>query len=315
MIKTLGITHDFLIETDIPLSELQKDRFFWYWVDFEHPTLDESHHLHAFFHFHELAIEDCLYHLQRPKLDHYGDYQFLVLHSLNKQTLLAEELDLFLGKNFLVTFHHQPLKEVENTWKELKSNQELLEDGALGASHLLIDMLVDAYFPILYEFEDRLNTLEDNEQEATSNQIMEQVFSIRSDLIHLRKTIFPMRDLLYRMLNSTAIHNFQGHKEYFNDIYDHLLKLSEMIEANRELTADLRDSHISLNANRMNTIMMTLTVITTIFMPLTLIVGIYGMNFRYMPELSWKYGYAFVLSFMTLLSVFMYRWFKKKGWF
>jgi magnesium transporter len=315
MIKVIGITHDFSIETDIPLEELQKDRFFWYWVDFDNPSLEESSFLHTFFHFHELAIEDCLYHLQRPKLDHYDDYQFLVLHSLNKKTLSAEELDLFLGQDFLVTFHHHPLKEIEDTWKELRKKKELLEDGAVGAAHLLIDTLVDAYFPILYTFEDRLNELEDNEQQLTSTSIMEQVFSIRTDLIHLRKTILPMRDLLYRILNSTKIHNLQDHKEYFNDIYDHLLKLSEMIEANRELTADLRDSHISINANRMNSIMMTLTVITTIFMPLTLIAGIYGMNFHYMPELTWKYGYACVLIFMTLMGFCMYAWFKRKGWF
>jgi magnesium transporter len=131
----------------------------------------------------------------------------------------------------------------------------------------------------------------------------------------LRHTIIPMRDLLYRMLNSHRLETIQGKKEYFADIYDHLLKLSEMIDANREMTADIRDSYISYNSHQTNRVMKVLTVITTIFMPLTFIAGIYGMNFEHMPELNWDYGYFFILSIMLLIGVGMYVWFKRKGWF
>ena len=124
-----------------------------------------------------------------------------------------------------------------------------------------------------------------------------------------------MRDLLYRIINSEKIADVRVQLAYFTDIYDHLLKLAEMLETNREMTADLRDSYDSLRSNRMNSIMKTLTVITTIFMPLTFIAGVYGMNFVHMPELEWQDGYFLVLGVMLLLGIGMFLWFKRKGWF
>ena len=124
-----------------------------------------------------------------------------------------------------------------------------------------------------------------------------------------------MRDLLYRTLNSDRLPGFKEHKIYFSDIHDHLLKLSDMIESSREITSDLRDSYLSINSNRMNTNMMVLTVITSIFIPLTFVAGIYGMNFEYMPELTWKYGYFMALGIMTCIGISMFLWFKRKGWF
>lgn len=123
-----------------------------------------------------------------------------------------------------------------------------------------------------------------------------------------------MRDLLYRMLNSERLRNFHKDKIYFSDIYDHLLKLSSMIESSREMTADIRDNYLSVNSAKMNRNMMVLTVITTIFIPLTFIAGVYGMNFRYMPELNWRYGYFAVWIVMLIIAITMYLWFKNKGW-
>lgn len=144
---------------------------------------------------------------------------------------------------------------------------------------------------------------------------MNEVFGIRSDLLKLRRTIIPMRDLLYRIVNTNMMKSDANRQAYFNDIYDHLLKLTEIVESNRDMTADLRDSYQTLNSNRMNAIMMTLTIVSTIFIPLTFIVGVYGMNFDNMPELHWKYGYFGVLIFMGLLVSGMLLWFKHKGWF
>jgi magnesium transporter len=163
--------------------------------------------------------------------------------------------------------------------------------------------------------EDHLDEIEENTRGLSKNILMDQVFEIRADLLKLRRTVVPMRDLLYRILNTERLAEVQEQHVYYTDVYDHLLKLSEMIDGNREMTADLRDSYISLNSHRMNKIMMVLTVITTIFMPLTLIAGIYGMNFSYMPELQSKYGYYCVLGLMALLGFLMYLWFRRKGWF
>lgn len=318
MIRVMGMTHDHKVETGIPLERTLYGDYVWTWVDFSEPTPEEIDLLGSFFQFHPLAIEDCLHVLQRPKLDYYEDYQFLVLHALDPGTLATEEVNLFLADKYLVSFHHHDLQEMDEAWdKMLKRSHErkMWTHGPYAATYIVIDSLVDQYFPCVYTIEDELDELENTGSRESVELLMNQVFDLRSRLLKLRRTIVPMRDLMYRILNSQHIQGEKEPRAYYADIYDHLLKLSEMIESDREMTADLRDSYISLNSNRMNGIMKTLTVITTIFMPLTLIAGIYGMNFANMPELGWKYGYFTVLGVMIGLSGWMILWFSRRGWF
>jgi magnesium transporter len=179
----------------------------------------------------------------------------------------------------------------------------------------ILDKIVDNYFPLIYKIEDDLDKIEDNIQNKSMNYLMTELFDTRYMLLNLRHTVNPMRDLLYRMLNSHHLSGIRERKEYFSDIYDHLLKLSEMVMSNRDVTADIRDSYLSLNAHQTNNVMKVLTIITSIFAPLTFIVGIYGMNFENMPELTWKYGYFLSLGFMGTIGLLMFLWFKRKGWF
>ena len=134
------------------------------------------------------------------------------------------------------------------------------------------------------------------------NDLLFELFEIRSMLLKLRHTVDPMRDLLYRMLNSSRLIGFADRKAYFSDIYDHLLKLSDIVTANREVTADIRDSYLSLNSHLTNNVMKFLTIMTSIFAPLTFIAGVYGMNFEHMPELTWKYGYFLALGIMAIIA-------------
>lgn len=314
----MGITHDHKVETGIPLEAIGDSKYGWSWVDFDRPSAEEAEELDRFFHFHPLAIEDCLHVLQRPKVDYYEGYEFLVLHALDTETLGTVEVNLFIGTNYLVSFHQQALKEIDDVWNSLASraqNRKTWARGPFVAAYMVIDALVDQYFPCVYAVEDELDELEKQGGRESIDLLMNQVFDLRSRLLKLRRTIVPMRDLMYRILNSQHIQGEKEPRAYFADVHDHLLKLAEMIETDREMTADLRDSYISLNSNRMNGIMKTLTVITTVFMPLTLIAGIYGMNFTNMPELQWRYGYFAVLGLMALLSVWMILAFLKRGWF
>lgn len=318
LIRIMGLTHDHKVKLEIPLERIHDPEFVWIWVDFDAPTPEEAELLGSFFHFHPLAIEDCLHVLQRPKMDYYEGYQFLVLHALDRDTLGTVEVNLFIGDNCLVSFHHRRLDEMDEAWDNMMKrahNRKVWVHGPYSAAYMVIDSLVDQYFPCVYAIEDELDELEKKGGHESVELLMNQVFDLRSRLLKLRRTIVPMRDLMYRILNSQHV---QGDKEphaYYADIYDHLLKLSEMIEVDREMTADLRDSYISLNSNRMNGIMKTLTVITTVFMPLTLIAGIYGMNFINMPELEWRYGYFAVIGLMAVLGGLMILWFIKRGWF
>lgn len=317
MIRTLAVKKNREAVIGAPLKDLRLEDYEWVWVDFDTPTPEESSLLETYFRFHPLAVEDCLHILQRPKLDYYEDLQFLVLHGLDPDSLQAAEVDLFLSPSLFVSFHMKPMMEMDEAWERVSKHAgsgKVRENGPTFAAYTVMDKLVDQYFPSLFAIEDELADIESQSGEESVEDLMQQVFELRSKLLKLRRTVVPMRDLLYRVVNSQHVQR-HGHHAYFSDIYDHLLKLADMIEADREMTADLRDSYISLNSNRMNNIMKTLTVITTIFMPLTLIAGIYGMNFDHMPELHWRYGYGLVLLLMFVLGGGMVLWFMRRGWF
>jgi magnesium transporter len=224
-------------------------------------------------------------------------------------------VSLYIGEDYIVSFHIENLLELDEAWEWITKNQCYWEKGPIYVFHQIMDNIVDHFFPSLYQIEDRLDSLDQNIDNKALHRLMEEVFQIRGNLLKLRRVVFSMRDLVYRILNSERLTGFKEHKLYFSDIYDHLLKLSEMIESSQEMTADMRDSYLSLNSNRMNANMMVLTVITTIFIPLTFVAGIYGMNFENMPELTWKYGYFLVLGIMALIGTSMLLWFKRKGWF
>ncbi|MBN2983705.1 MULTISPECIES: magnesium/cobalt transporter CorA [Cohnella] len=315
MIRTFAVFSDERSEAGLPLADLRRPDISWYWVDFNAPTEEEALELERFFRFHPLAIEDCYHILQRPKLDHYDDVHFFVLHALEEPKLKAQEVDMFVGENFLVTFHMKTHVEADLAWQRMTEQRDLQPKGPIYAMYLLIDKLVDQYFPAVHHIEDDLLEIETNGSARNIQRLMNDVFEIRAKLLKLRRTIVPMRDLLYRIINSDRIPGLKEQQAYFADIYDHLLKLSEMIESNRDMTADMRDSYLSVNSNRMNTIMKTLTVITTIFMPLTFIAGIYGMNFDFMPELRWRWGYFAILAVMFGIGFGMYGWFRRKKWF
>ncbi|PLS16487.1 magnesium and cobalt transport protein CorA [Bacillus sp. M6-12] len=314
MIKTCVVTKDDQMIYDVPLKDIKEMEPKWYWADFCNANEKEVRFLSDHFHFHPLAIEDCLDSLnQRPKLDFYDDYQFIVLHALSVEHLHPVEVDLFIGEDFLVTFHNQKVSQLDLLWERTKT-YEYFQKGPFFLMHAIIDKLVDDYFPLMYKLEGELNSLEDNADDESISELMERVFDVRADLSGIRRSILPMRDLLYRIIHSDRLNYLKEQQLYFNDVHDHLLKLVEMLELYRDFSSDIRDSYLSMNSNTMNTIMMTLTVITTIFMPLTFVAGVYGMNFKNMPELDWKYGYFAVIGFMTVIALLMLLYFLKKGW-
>ncbi|WP_371979431.1 magnesium/cobalt transporter CorA [Bacillus velezensis] len=307
-------THNEIID-NIPLSRTEQPDIAWYWIDFFGAEMHETELLRDYFHFHPLAIEDCFQHMQRPKIDHYDGYRFYVLHALNPDTLEMEEVDIFQSDRFIVSFHLHESPGVSRVRERFFASPGLAKKGPGHITYMIMDQLVDEYFPVLYKIEDRLNEIEDSRTHKSYGTLMNEVFELRTDLLNLRRTIIPMRDLMYRILSLDHVKESRETKAYFSDIYDHLLKLAELIESNRDMTSDLRDSYVTLNSNRMNAIMMTLTIVSTIFIPLTFIAGVYGMNFDNMPELHWKYGYFIVLGVMAVLVAAMLFWFARKGWF
>ncbi len=313
MIQVLGITHQFDVVTNIQVDDYDHTRYKWSWIDFNKPTDQEMGHLDHLLNFHPLAIEDCTGRLQRPKLDYYEDYTFFVTHTLDLN-MARKEINFFIGDGYIVTFHYEDSTEVNHVWNQIILRKTIECWDEYVVFYQILDKIVDHYFPILYSIEEKLDKIENNKKDSME-VLLEELFNVRHSLLNLRHTINPMRDLLYRMLNSHHLEGVTKRKEYFGDIYDHLLKLSDMLSSNREITADIRDSYISINAHQTNKVMQILTIITSIFAPLTFIAGIYGMNFEHMPEIHWKYGYLFSLGLMVLVCITMYYWFRRKGWF
>ncbi len=315
MLKILAVKKDLTLLNIISLEDLEEENILWYWVDFNIPTEEEISLLDKLFKFHHLAIEDCTNSLSSPKLSYYDEYNFFVLNSLNEETLKAEEICLFVNDKFIVSFHNDESDEIEAAWERVRNSKDHYKKGPTFVVHQILDKIVDHYFPAVYKIEEQLNSIESNDTNKPIHDLIDEVFQVRSDLLKLRRIINYMRDLLYRILNSERLQGFEDHKLYFSDVYEHLVKLADMAESSREMTSDMRDSYLSLNSSHMNQNMMVLTVITTIFIPLTFIVGVYGMNFQHMPELGWKYGYMLVLIIMAAIGTGMFVWFKKKGWF
>ncbi|PKM94099.1 MAG: magnesium and cobalt transport protein CorA [Firmicutes bacterium HGW-Firmicutes-1] len=312
MIHTLALTKDMKLIEDLELSELDNENIEWYWVDFDCPNKDEAMLLDTHFHFHPLAIEDCMYLLQRPKIDSYDDYIFFVFQALKEDDLEPIELDLFLGSNYAVTFHNIHLSHIDVIDLKIKSDDRIWSEGSLAICYHILNKIVEDYFPVVYRLEDVIDEIEANVEKATTIKLLDKIFDVRSDLLIVLRIVNQMEELLYRIL---ASENLKKKHLYFSDIHDHLLKLKEMIESSQAISSEIRDSYISYNSYRMNKNMMLLTVITAIFIPLTFIVGVYGMNFKYMPELEMKSGYFIVLGGMLVIVVLMIIWFKMKGWF
>ncbi len=315
MIRVIAITKDLKPIYDLPLADLSKENIMWYWMDFNNPSQEEISLLSSYFHFHHLSIEDSVFSLNSPKLDYYDNYNFFVINAINKTTLDPVEVSLFVGNNYIVSYHSAQLDELDEAWERSKSNEKNWDKGPSYITHQILDKIVDYFFPAINKIEDRLTEIENNVNKKPIHTLMDEIFEIRSDLLKLRRTVNSMRDLLYRILNSERLIGFHEHKLYFSDIHDHLIKLSDMITSNREMTSDIRDNYLSITSTRMNKNMMVLTVITSIFIPLTFIVGIYGMNFQNMPELNSKYGYFVTLLIMAIIAIEMFLWFKRKGWF
>lgn len=317
MIRITAITEDNSLIRNLTIEEVDLSQYSWWWIDYSEPTRKEIDTLYTQLHFHPLAIEDCIQTWQRPKLDYYDEFSFFVTHTAGEKEYDEHQIDFFIGDKFIVTFHKEALKDVHDVWHTFHTAESRKDWDPYRVFYEIMDNVVDNFFPIAAELEDKINEVESWQMHRITNMdvSLNRLIELRHQLLELRHAINPIRDLFYRMLNSHRLPGLNVRREYFIDIYDHLLKLSANIDSNREITNDIRDNFISINSYQQNKVIQILTVITSIFAPLTFIAGIYGMNFTNMPELHWHYGYFGVMGLMFILAVLMILWFKKKGWF
>lgn len=288
------------------------------WVDVLRPTEEDYALLANEFHFHPLAIEDCRHAHQRPKIDEYKGYYFMVLYEASivgrHKSLELNELNLFLGPNYLVTIHRNPLRAVDTAARLWPEWEERVTAGAGLLAYLLIDAVIDEYMPLLDNMSDRIDDIEDAIFESFDPDAIREIFLIKKQLLYLRRTVVPLRDVFNTLLRREQPIFPREIHVYFQDVFDHVIRVADLIDTLREMLVSTMDAYLSLSGNRMNVVMKRLTSISTILMSMTLIAGIYGMNFEFMPELKWHYGYVGSLLSMAVVGVVIYFYLRYIDW-
>jgi len=255
---------------------------------------------------------------QRPKVEEYTGYYFIVLYESElvgpNDALELRELNIFLGKNYLVTVHSRPIRAVDTAKRLWHEWTDRAEQGSGLLAYLLIDAIVDDYLPLLDLISEKMDELEDSIFGEWRPEAIQDIFTIKKKLLFLRRSITPLRDVFNTMLRrEQPIFPRETHI-YFQDVFDHLIRVADTIDSLRDMLSSTMDAYLSVSGNRMNKIMKRLTSISTILMSVTLIAGIYGMNFRLMPELRWRYGYVYALLSMVAVGLVLYAYLKKIEW-
>ncbi len=327
MIQALYVDQSGAVNNHLQLQDLPKvlgDADGLLWVDFEGPTGEfEEGILQNVFHFHPLAVEDALKGSHVPKVDDWDEYIYVALQAVRFERsdgseLVTQELDVFLGKNFLVTYHDQVIHAVTRVWEACQRGERHLRDGADHLLYRLADEVVADYMPVVDAMDEVIDQAEDEIFARPTPDTLARIFTLKRAVLHLRRIIGPQREVLNKLARDDyAVIDVKA-KVYFRDVYDHLVRLHDLSESIRDLVGGALDTYLSVINNRMNDIMKTLTIITTLFMPLTFISGFFGMNYFLprQPITSWMEGHVFILTLllMALTPIGMYWWMRRRNW-
>jgi len=327
MIRSLYYINGKPIRKEIPRQEfpkLIKNRRGLLWVDFANEPPETCLPILTGFGFHPLAIEDALQQTHAPKLDDWGDYLYIVLNFMH----LAEngsgweteidELDIFLGRNYIVTHHDQPVAAIDETWSACERDIRSLQDGADHLLYKITDNLVADYMPTVERIDSAIDQIEDQVFDKPSPRTLEKLFALKRVLLAMRRILLPQREVMNKLARDDYQVIDPKDRIFFRDIYDHLVRLHDLNESLRDLVGGALDTYLSVINNRMNDIMKTLTIITTLFMPLAFVTGFFGMNFFEPLGLmrNWTTNPAFyiMLAITVLLPTGMYLWMRRRTW-
>ena len=293
------------------------------WVDFESttPETDEPI-LQKTFGFHPLAIDDALKQTHVPRVDDWGQYLYIVSQAITFDPinigLETLELDIFIGKNYIVTHHDQPIEAITRTWTAIQRDERHLRHGSDHLLYRILAEVVAGYMPVVENLDTQIDKLEEQIFNQSNSDTLQGIFVLKRAVLNLRRIIDPQREVLNRLARDDYANIDANERVYFRDVYDHLVRLHDLTETIRDLVSGSMDTHLSMTNNRMNEIMKTLTIITTLFMPLSFLVGFFGMNFfvPLKPLWVWVTKPVFIITLLiTLMTPFtMYFWMRKRGW-
>lgn len=268
---------------------------------------------------HTLLVDDAFNSAQSPKVEDHGDYMYLILHGLRIGTKTAldidtTDLDLFLGKNFLVTHYHRDLSSVQRVVAAVEKDPSILAAGPAVVAHRLIDHMIDEYFPLMEQLDDQINKLESEVLHGAGPTFQQRIFELKRGLLRLRRTGLYQRDILHRLARGDFALLPVATRPFYRDVYDHFIRITDEAESYRELVASAYEAHLGVQGQKLNEIMKVLTLFSTVVLPLNFITGLYGMNFEYMPGLHWAYGYETAIIAMVTLVGSLFYFFHRRGW-
>ena len=288
------------------------------WVDMCKPTDEESYVLTHDFNFHPLAVEDVISEKPRTKLDDYEKYIFLVFQIVDyvgrEEGLKIGEIDLFLTGNALVTVHYDDHRMFDYLYHRAERDERLMSRGVDFLFHAVIDTVVDNYNATLDILEYEIDQIEDDVLEEFDEDTLRSIFTLRRDIIQLRRIVIPQKEVVLHLSREQFTQVSSRAAVYFSDIHDHLVRIDDLANFHREILNSSLEIYYSSVSTRTNQTIKILTIFTVLFIPPTFLVGLWGMNFEFMPELEWKYGYAAALVFMLVIVLGLVVFFRKKKW-
>jgi magnesium transporter len=327
MIRSIARKRDGELVSQIPASEYKnvlQDNESLLWVDICSETKEVSQTiLEEIFNFHPLAIADALDQIHIPKVDDWGDYLYLVVRAIAvdekmRKPIETEEIDIFLGKNYLVTYCNKPIMAIERIWEREQRSHRIIKAGVGQLLYTMIDEIADDYINLSENIDEEIDAIEDQLFDEPKPDVLEKIFSLKRSLLHLRRIIAPQREMVNKLSRGDYDLIDDEARIYFRDVYDHFLRLYEILENLRELTGNALDVYLSVVNNRMNSVMKTLTIITTLFMPISFLAGFFGMNFFQpvdtLPNWTGRIVFQLTITAILLFPVGMYVWIKKRGW-
>ena len=300
------------VETLESISDLIQDRQQILWLDIQDPTDEDVELLRCELGFHELALEDAVRRGQRPKIDVYTGYCFIVFYAVRRRQ--EDEIGLFVGKNYLVTIHTGPVPEIDLTVARWRLNADRLGHGIGVVLYSLLDAIVDGCLPVVDEITEAVEVIETELFESGSGDRQKEVFALKRELLNLRRVIAPEREVLNALIRRDDPIFGERTLPYFQDIYDHLIRITDSIDLARDQLTSLLDAQVSVVSNRLNVVMKRMTALSTILMSANLVAANYGMNFHYMPELDRPWGYGWALFLMVLTGVGLAVIFRRIDW-
>jgi magnesium transporter len=327
MIRTIFFSPGKPTRTDIPPEEfprLIRDKRGLLWVDFVSEPPEIALPILQSFKFHHLAIDDALQETHAPKIDDWGDYLYIVLNYMHllKDTdpwdTEIDELDIFLGRNYVITHHDNPVTSIDETWDMCQRDPRYAKDGPDHLLYKIIDATVMNYMPIIEKIDEEIDLIEDQVFDRPSSQTLARLFTLKRVLLAMRRILLPQREVLNKMARDDFQVIDQKDRIFYRDIYDHLVRLHDVNESLRDLVGGAMDTYLSVVNNRLNDVMKTLTLITTLFMPISFITGFFGMNF-FEPVaglVGWtsRQIFTLILGIIVGLPIVMYTWMRRRTW-